>query len=136
MEPINCGYTPRNGSPFCMAWLYLPRGRQLYTGTIENIHKHTENLPLCHGSVVHFCKTWRGKHRYHSWEMFGFLAKTHRNVGQDLYYWIYHCSIFRKEYGEKRSVYILYRKDKEIHRWRKMPNQYLRVLKNKSKTNC
>jgi hypothetical protein len=127
---------PYYGKLFHMAFLFLPTGPVIYTGSLHSIRTAASALPTCHGLVLAY-KGHKDKSKkavVKSFEIFGvdggqFLLKQ-RNSSVN-------CGQWNSIKGTKRPNYALFEfRDSSkynntlslvlIGTWRKMPSTYLK----------
>jgi len=114
------------GYVFVMVYLFLPNGTQIFTGSMDNIRNATKKLPTCHGVSVSY---QHGNIICRTWDIYGrFSDRIHllrHSYGEDM---------FKLIPKTKRSCWVLYFNEKQIgfsliKSYRRLPSQYLRILK-------
>ena len=139
---IDLGRT--RGYPFAIAWVYLPVGLRVFTGSMDLIEEHLKDQPTSHGFVKFYRKTnhpryWDVEPRTAMLFLFGRLTigNSHKS-----YIYCYHtcqrhlentyCFGYLKPYADKRMKYILvyHASDQQIliGKWRKMPPCHLKQM--------
>ena len=129
------------GCPFVMAWVYLPSGPQLYTGSLGKIRAHLKDGPTCHGFIRYF---QRGMHPIRHACLFGKLSLTNYRKNKDHYLHLSHYSehdlrdtemfqSVRQFLHPTRRLWVLTEETPDATRllgkWRKLPATYLRALR-------
>ena len=127
------------GSPFVMAWVYLPTGPHLYTGSLGKIRYHLKDGPICHGFIRYFAG---GLHSTRRACLFGKWSYTNYRTNK-IYCSLHHCSLhelrntglfsyLRPFLHPKRKLWVLTANHKDqtilLGRWRKLPSTYLKAL--------
>jgi len=106
-------------SAFCLAWLYLPDGPKLFSGSHSMIKEHTRSLPLCHGMVLTYNKVRDMRLVTKGWDVFGRGHKDYFIVSNDV----------TKQKGERRTHRLCHRAGGVIREFRQLPNQHLSCFK-------
>ena len=141
------------GHPFIMAWVYLPTGPQVFTGSLGKIREHLKDSPTCHGFFRYFMN--KRVHRVRHAEIFGKRSwinyRKNRDMGVRNHLHLAHYSQrdlqntdmfkhLRPFLDPKRRLWILTEETetgtKLLGKWRKLPATYLRALKDCEPVEC
>lgn len=149
----DCGRT--KGYPFCLAFVYLPDGLQVFSGSLDRIHEHLKDVPTSHGFVKFYSKqsdadalllaflTKRPPRKeFASADLFGKFTISNHRLQEGYFYLHRTCqadlaktSLYQyiRPFAEKRKKYILVWNGKDgseklIGKWRNMPPCHLKEM--------
>ena len=143
------------GYPFTLAFVYLPEGLRVFSGSLDRIHEQLKDKPTSHGFVKFYSKSAVAdaallalltrkplRKDFARCDLFGRLTISNHKTSSG-YVYLYHtctadlakttCFQYIRCFADERKKYILVYHDKAgnevlIGKWRKMPPCHLRQM--------